>query len=124
MSRDEYLPGPPAATILSRQRLQQLVTEVDPQEQLDDEVEKVLLQMTDDFVEHLLTASCRVAKHRNSKSLQVNDVQLVLEKEWNMNVAGLGADLTTLNQLKSHSVTTDAHRQRLAMIKKNLKRSD
>ena len=113
----------PPVVVLNKQRLQELVAEIDPCEQLDEEVEDVLLQMIDDFIENLVTASCQMAKHRDSKTLEVKDVQLVLEKEWNMNIPGFGTPLTSLNRLKSHSSTTEAHKQRLALIKKTLKKT-
>ena len=39
--------------VLDKKRLQELVKEVDPNEQLDDEVENMLLQIADDFIEQV-----------------------------------------------------------------------
>ena len=39
-------------------RLNELVKEVDPSEQLDEEVEEVLLQIADDFIEQTVTQGC------------------------------------------------------------------
>ena len=108
--------------VLNKQRLQELVTEIDPSEQLEEDVEDLLLQMTDDFIEKLVASACMVAKHRGANALEVDDVQLVLEKSWNMTMPGFGPPLTVLNRLKSHSPVTEAHRQRLSLIKKTLKK--
>lgn len=64
--------------ILSRLRLQDLVREVDPNEQLDEDVEDVLLQLADDFVESAISAACLLAKHRKSNTVDVKDLQLHL----------------------------------------------
>lgn len=112
----------PPVVVLNKQRLQELVNEIDPCEQLDEEAEEMILQMADDFIETLVTSSCQIAKHRGSKSLEVRDVQLVLEKNFNMNIPGFGNTLTGLNRLKAHSSTTEAHKQRMALIRKTLKK--
>ena len=39
--------------VLDKKRLQELVKEVDPNEQLDEEVESMLLQICDDFIEQV-----------------------------------------------------------------------
>lgn len=66
--------------VLSRSRLQDLVKEVDPNEQLDEEVEELLLMIADDFIESTVNASCQLAKHRQASALDVMDVQMHLGK--------------------------------------------
>merc|ERR1711894_451307 len=77
--------------VLDKKRLQELVKEVDPNEQLDEDVEDLLLHIADDFIEQTVTASCSLAKHRRAPSVEVKDVQLVLEKKWNMWIPAVGA---------------------------------
>ncbi len=55
-----------------------MVREVDPNEQLDEEVEELLLQIADDFIESTVNASCQLAKHRQATALDVTDVQMHL----------------------------------------------
>lgn len=105
--------------VLNRQRLQDLVREVDPNEQLDDDVEELLLQIADDFIENVVTTSCLLAKHRKSNTLEVKDVQLSLEKNWNMWIPGFGSE--ELRPYK-RSCTTEAHKQRMALLRKSLKK--
>lgn len=52
--------------------------EIDPCEQLDDEVEDLLLQLVDDFVNSTVNTACVFAKHRNGNTVDVKDVQLYL----------------------------------------------
>lgn len=41
---------------------------------------QVLMQIADEFIESVVTSSCKIAKHRKSSSLDVKDVQLHLGK--------------------------------------------
>lgn len=63
---------------LARPRLQELVREVDPTVQLDEEVEEILLQITDDFIDTALNSSGLIAKHRHASNVELKDVQLHL----------------------------------------------
>ena len=105
--------------ILTKPRLQELVREIDPTEQLDEDVEEILLQIADDFVENTVNASCLFAKHRKVNKVEIKDVQLYLEHNWNMWIPGFGTD--ELRPYKRAAVT-EAHKQRLALIRKAIKK--
>ncbi|XP_050087024.1 transcription initiation factor TFIID subunit 12 isoform X2 [Anopheles aquasalis] len=105
--------------LLTKPRLQELVREIDPTEQLDEEVEELLLQIADDFVENTVNAACLLAKHRKVPKVEVRDVQLHLERNWNMWIPGFGTD--ELRPYKRATVT-EAHKQRLALIRKAIKK--
>ncbi|XP_026473868.1 transcription initiation factor TFIID subunit 12-like isoform X2 [Ctenocephalides felis] len=112
---------PPQAIhyILTKSRLQDLVREIDPTEQLDEDVEDLLLQLADDFVESTINAACLFTKHRHSKIVEVKDVQLHLERNWNMWIPGFGTD-----ELKPYkrSTITESHKQRMNLIRRSLKK--
>lgn len=112
-------PPDTATQILTKPRLQELVREIDPTEQLDEEVEELLLQIADDFVENTVNAACLLAKHRKVAKVEVRDVQLHLERNWNMWIPGFGTD--ELRPYKRATVT-EAHKQRLALIRKAIKK--
>ncbi|XP_078486244.1 uncharacterized protein LOC144744809 [Ciona intestinalis] len=105
--------------ILNRQRLQELIREIDPAEQLDEDVEEMLMQITDDFIENVVSASCELAKHRNSNTLEVKDLKLHLDKQWNISIPGYGSE--DIKPFKKPT-TADAHKQRLALIRKAIKK--
>lgn len=93
--------------------------EIDPTEQLDEDVEDLLLQLADDFVESTINAACLFTKHRHSKIVEVKDVQLHLERNWNMWIPGFGTD-----ELKPYkrSTITESHKQRMNLIRRSLKK--
>ncbi|CRK13997.1 hypothetical protein BN1723_017365, partial [Verticillium longisporum] len=45
-----------------------------------------------DFVDNVLHAACRNAKERGSKVLEIRDIQLVLERKYNIRVPGYSSD--------------------------------
>lgn len=112
-------PQPVENKVLDKRRLQELVKEIDPLEQLDEDVEEMLMQIADDFIDNVVTASCLIAKHRKSNTVEVKDVQLHLERSWNMWIPGFGSD--ELRPYKK-STTTEAHKQRMALLRKTLKK--
>ncbi|XP_045592230.1 transcription initiation factor TFIID subunit 12 isoform X1 [Procambarus clarkii] len=107
------------APVLNKQRITELVREVDPNEQLEEEVEEMLLSIADDFIESTVNAACRLAKHRGARALDVKDVQMYLERNWHMWIPGFGTD--ELRPYK-RAPTTEAHKQRLALIRKAIKK--
>ncbi|GIX99966.1 hypothetical protein CDAR_447291 [Caerostris darwini] len=105
--------------VLNKQRLQDLVREVDPTVQTDEETDELLLQLAEEFIEDVVETSCTLAKHRKSSILEVKDVQLSLEKDWNMWIPGFGCE-----EVKPYrkSFVTEAHKQRMGLIRKTLKK--
>ncbi|XP_030036324.1 transcription initiation factor TFIID subunit 12 isoform X2 [Manduca sexta] len=118
-SPSQHSPMGAQAQLLSRPRLQELVREVDPTVQLDEEVEEMLLQLADDFIDTSLNAACALAKHRHAPSVELKDVQLHLERQWNMWIPGFGND--ELRPYKRAAVT-EAHRQRMTLLRKTIKK--
>ncbi|XP_054978198.1 transcription initiation factor TFIID subunit 12 isoform X2 [Sorex araneus] len=86
---------------------------------LSPENNQMLLQIADDFIESVVTAACQLARHRKSSTLEVKDVQLHLERQWNMWIPGFGSE--EIRPYKK-ACTTEAHKQRMALIRKTTKK--
>ncbi|KAL4885001.1 transcription initiation factor TFIID subunit A-domain-containing protein [Aspergillus karnatakaensis] len=81
--------------VLSKKMLDILVRQVTgggEGEGLTPDAEEFILQMADDFVDDVVTAACRLAKLRHSSSLEIRDIQLVLERNYNMRISGFSTD--------------------------------
>ncbi|KAJ7971533.1 transcription initiation factor TFIID subunit 12 [Quillaja saponaria] len=103
--------------ILSKRSISELVNQVDPSEKMDPEVEDILVDIAEDFVESITRFGCSLAKHRKSTTLEAKDILLHLEKNWNMTLPGFGGD-----EIKGYRrpLTSEIHKERLAAIKKSV----
>lgn len=55
-----------------------LTKHVDPNAQLDEEVEDWLLSYSDNFLEQVIEGACAIAAHRKATSLEVQDIETYL----------------------------------------------
>ncbi|XP_066307467.1 transcription initiation factor TFIID subunit 12-like isoform X3 [Miscanthus floridulus] len=105
------------ARLITKRSIHELVAQIDPNEKLDPEVEDVLIDIAEDFVESVTTFACSLAKHRKSSTLEAKDVLLHAERSWNITLPGFSGDEIKLYK-KQH--INDIHRERLALIKKSM----
>lgn len=83
--------------VMSKRKLRELVKTVgidegDGETVIDGDVEGLLLDLADDFVSNVTSFACRLAKHRKSDNLDTRDIQLHLERNWNIRIPGYSAD--------------------------------
>ncbi|MCJ1312162.1 Transcription initiation factor TFIID subunit 12 [Agyrium rufum] len=93
--------------ILSKKKLEELVRQVtggsegEDAETLDPDVEETLLDVADEFVDNVIIAACRLAKLRSSATLELRDIQLILERNYNIRVPGYATDeLRTVRKIQ------------------------
>ena len=51
-----------------------------------------ILALADDFVDQVITSACRLAKLRQSSTLEIRDIQLILERNYNIRIPGYASD--------------------------------
>jgi transcription initiation factor TFIID subunit 12 len=102
---------------MSKSKLQNLARDIDPASILEDDVIELLLKLSEDFIDNVVSGSCSLAKHRRSQTLDVQDVKLYLNTQWDLQIPGFPVDDT-----KHKKLAGEAHKQRLALIRKTLKR--
>jgi len=85
--------------VLSKKKLDELVRQVtgggqglEGGEGLAPDVEESILQVADNFVDQVLQAACKNAKERGSKLLEIRDIQLTLERGYNIRIPGYASD--------------------------------
>ncbi|CAK7201849.1 Transcription initiation factor TFIID subunit 12 [Sporothrix eucalyptigena] len=85
--------------VLNKKRLDELVRQVcggtaegHEGNLLQPEVEESVLNLADSFVDSVLHSACRNAKERGSKVLEIRDLQLVLERTYNIRIPGYSSD--------------------------------
>jgi len=111
--------APEATQMISKSRMADLVRDIDPNLSMEDDVEEILLSYVDEFVDRVLNGASMIARHRKVNVIEVKDVQQYLNRNYSMWVPGLGTD--ELRPYKRSS-TTEAHKQRIALIRKALKK--
>ncbi|KAI0404690.1 hypothetical protein F4802DRAFT_217070 [Xylaria palmicola] len=85
--------------VLSKKKLDELVRQVcgggspgADGNYLTPDVEESVLTVADNFVDNVLHMACQLAKERGSKVLEIRDIQLVLERVYNIRIPGYTSD--------------------------------
>ncbi|KAF9580379.1 hypothetical protein BGW38_003010 [Lunasporangiospora selenospora] len=101
------------SALITKRKIQEMVAQIDPTERLEPEVEDILLELADEFIESVTQFACRLATHRKSSTLDVKDVQLHLERNWNIRIPGFASE-----EIRSvrKSVVPASHTQRITAV--------
>jgi histone H3/H4 len=103
------------AKVMEKKQFRDLVGDIIGQDGMTMEAEYMLMEIADEFIESVTTFACQLAKHRKSDRLQVQDVQLHLERNYNIHMPGYSVeDVRSLR--KPVNTMTAAHLQRLKLI--------
>eukprot|EP01132_Coremiostelium_polycephalum_P004028 gene4028-5039_t len=104
--------------VLGKRKLSELLQQISPNEKMDEEVEDIMGVLADDFVESVVSFACTLAKHRNSNTLEVKDLQCHLERNWNIRIPGFG-NVEQVKQVKKQHIPEN-HKLRMQVMKKAL----
>ncbi|KRX41145.1 Major facilitator superfamily domain-containing protein 5 [Trichinella murrelli] len=74
--------------LISGDRFDALLRQVDPNAVLDEDVRRALMKEADQFIEQVLTKACQLTKHRRGNTLETRDVLTVLDRCYNIHLPG------------------------------------
>ncbi|GAA5918754.1 hypothetical protein JCM1841_006279 [Sporobolomyces salmonicolor] len=106
---------------VSKRKIRELVEAVDPEERLSDEVEDLLLEICDEFIDSVTRFGCQLAKHRKSDRLEVKDLALHLERSYNIRVPGFAPEETRQSGARRVNLPP-GHAARLAAVREGGRR--
>ena len=110
-----------ANRIISKRKIQELVESIDPSERLESEVEDLLLELADEFIDSVTRFSCQLAKHRKSDRLETKDIQLHLERSWNIRIPGFAND--EIRQSQSRRINAlPSYQSRVAIVREAIRK--
>ncbi|GAA5919224.1 hypothetical protein JCM5296_006271 [Sporobolomyces johnsonii] len=101
---------------VNKRKIRELVEAVDPEERLSDEVEDLLLEICDEFIDSITRFGCQLAKHRKSDRLEVKDLALHLERSYNIRVPGFAPEETRQSGARRVNLPP-GHAARLAAVR-------
>ncbi|KAF2724216.1 hypothetical protein K431DRAFT_241152 [Polychaeton citri CBS 116435] len=87
--------------VLSKRKLDELVRQVTGIDAststgndsgLTPEVEEAVLTLADNFVDAVITSACKIAKMRGSQTLDIRDIQVILERNYGIRIPGYSLD--------------------------------
>lgn len=116
-SRDYYL-----NSSLKMNSIQELCRELTTTEVLENNVEKILCEMSDSFLETVVDSACLIARHRKSENITIKDLAFSVQQNFNIFEPGkYTKDIYKINnsQFKNHS--TEDHKKRLELTKEDTK---
>ncbi|ORX75761.1 hypothetical protein BCR32DRAFT_237117 [Anaeromyces robustus] len=113
----EFDNGIDDTVLLTKRRIQELVSRIDPNERLDNDVEELIMEITQQFVKEVTEFSCKLAKHRKSDLLEAKDLVLGLNMKHNIQVPGFVDSIKPINK----KITTQRHQQKVLMIRKAIR---
>ncbi|VDO23659.1 unnamed protein product [Haemonchus placei] len=121
--------APPSSTgsVMDRVRIDELTRQISGHTVLDDVVKDMLCDYIDEYVDVLVNHVCRMVKHRGTHRIEARDVEFVLDAVYKMpsvpraSVHVFGAPAS----IRPDRITpqpTEAHKQRMLLIKKVVKK--
>ncbi|TNV72071.1 hypothetical protein FGO68_gene14124 [Halteria grandinella] len=103
--------------------IKNLTNRISSKDNLDPQVEKILALMADEFIRNTAEFACKLAKHRDSDTLEKDDVKFAIEKLYNIQVPTKPTQLDqsgirTQQQINFPQASTNNYKANLALVRK------
>lgn len=114
-SQNTYIPE----KVYNKRKINELIKDLMPDDMegvIENEVEDLVGDLVEEFVENVTKFSSRLAKHRKASHIEAKDVQVHLERNWNLRVFGFPGD--EVNIIRK-TVPSKSYLSKLDMINAN-----
>ena len=109
-------------SILKSDVIPHLCKELTSMEIIEEDVEKYLVEMADNFMKEVFDSACSLAKHRNSDKVEITDFASAVNDNFGLYEPSLYT--STINQMNINSIkntSTSDHKKRLELTKEETK---
>ena len=109
-------------SILKSDVIPHLCKELTSMEIIEEDVEKYLVEMADNFMNLVFDSACSLAKHRNSDKVEITDFASAVNDNFGLYEPSLYT--STINQMNINSIkntSTSDHKKRLELTKEETK---
>ena len=109
-------------SILKPDVIPHLCKELTSMEIIEEDVEKYLVEMADNFMKEVFDSACSLAKHRNSDKVEITDFASAVNDNFGLYEPSLYT--STINQMNINSIkntSTSDHKKRLELTKEETK---
>ncbi|CAI5444843.1 unnamed protein product [Caenorhabditis angaria] len=114
-------------SIMEKSKLDDIMTQINKNIILEDGVKDALVEYADDFVTSIIDKAVTVMKLRDSKRVEGRDIEFILKNVYNMPTVPRASvhifgQPETIDLGKEKHIPTEAHKQRLALVKKQVRK--
>ena len=119
-NKDFYFPS-----VLKQNSLTEICNELTSTECLDNNVEKFLTEMADNFLDTVIDNACLIAKHKNSDLVTIEDLATAIKENFDIYEPSKYTkhyDLIKGNNIRN--ISTNDHKKRLELTKEETKNAN
>lgn len=98
-----------------------MLRKIDPEQRLDADVEDILMDLTWDFINNVSNSAAKLAKHRQSDTVEACDAQLIVEKHYNIRIPGFGVEVVQEPVKKQRG--TEEHQSNVAIVREQVRKA-
>mmetsp|Transcript_11295 Transcript_11295/g.52481 ORF Transcript_11295/g.52481 Transcript_11295/m.52481 type:complete len:166 (+) Transcript_11295:624-1121(+) len=106
-----------AVQAIPRNSLRELLLKAAPGENIEPAVEDFLLDLADDFIDSVTSFACKLAAHRRSDTVEIDDIMVHLERAWGISVSGLWVD-GSMKEIRDPSDICRMHKSRMLDLRR------
>ncbi|KAJ3384855.1 hypothetical protein HDU84_002607 [Entophlyctis sp. JEL0112] len=109
--------GAASSALISPEHLRRMAARIDPRERLDADVELMLADVAADFLNDVAEQACRAAQHRESQTVEIEDVMLPIDMKWKIRVPGFNQDVQVVPAAGARKQPSRTHTSVVSSVK-------
>ena len=109
-------------SVLAPNAISKICSELTSTEILEEDVEKYLVEMADNFINTTFDSACSLARHKNSDKVEASDIASAIYDNFGIyEPSNYTADINKMNINNMKSQSTSDHQKRMELTKEETK---